>query len=67
MQTVQVSESSVRRLARRSGYFITKSRRALSMDNGGEYRLVNADSNRVVLGERYDATLADIADWFHED
>jgi hypothetical protein len=67
MKKQYMSESAVRRIAKQHWCFITKSRRAQSMDNHGEYRLVDADTNNILLGERYDATLEDIAEWFNED
>lgn len=67
MQTQQVSESTVRNLAKRQGYLITKSRRAQSVDNLGDYMLVEARRNYVVMGRRYDATLEDIYSWIKED
>jgi hypothetical protein len=67
MQTQQLSESSVRRVAKRHGYYITKSRRALSIDNAGEYMLIEVSTRAPVLGWRYDATLEAIAEWFNED
>jgi hypothetical protein len=67
MQTQQVSESTVRNLAKRQGYLITKSRRAQSVNNLGDYMLVEARRNCVVMGGRYDATLEDIYAWLKED
>jgi hypothetical protein len=57
----------VRRLAQKYGYYIRKSRRTLSIDNAGEYMLTEASTGAPVLGWRYDATLEDIANWFHEE
>ncbi len=56
-------ESRIRHLARRHGYFIKKSRKATSVDNCGEYMLVEVNCNRIVVGERFDATLEDIREW----
>ncbi len=55
------SESAVRRLARKSGYLVRKSRAAESADQLGEFQLVEAERNMVVLGGRFDATLHDIS------
>lgn len=57
------TEAAVRRLARRYGYTVRKSRRSESLDNLGLYMLVESDRNLVVLGSRFDATLDDIADF----
>ena len=54
-------EQRMRALARRHGYLVRKSRRAVSLDNLGDYMLVEAARNIVVCGERYDATLEEIA------
>jgi hypothetical protein len=59
------SERSVRRLAGRRGYRVTKSRSSPSLDNCGEYCLVD-DRNHCVLGARYDASLADIVDYLRQ-
>jgi hypothetical protein len=58
-------ENRLRRAAARAGYGITKSRRALSLDNFGDYMLFDASSNFVVFGSRYDANLADIDRFLH--
>lgn len=56
--------SAVRARARKLGYAIHKSRsRSVHEDNLGKYALVKEDSNQVVLGERFDATLEEIAEY----
>jgi hypothetical protein len=61
MTTSTLSESALRRKARQSGYTMTKSRwRKNSVDNLGEYQLIRTTQNLIVLGERWDASLADI-------
>jgi hypothetical protein len=46
------------------GYSIHKSRnRSMHIDNHGEYMLVLNDMNCIVLGERFDASLDDIAEY----
>jgi hypothetical protein len=62
MQTEKSREDRVRRLARKNGYYICKSRERKYVphaNNHGEYMLVN-DRNGVVLGERYNASLDQI-------
>ena len=39
---------------------ITKSRRALSLDNFGDYMVFDTSSNFVVFGFRFDADLDDV-------
>jgi hypothetical protein len=56
-------ESRIRGRARRAGYIVRKSRCGINMDNAGEFRLVDAHKNLVVLGERFDATLDEILDF----
>ncbi len=58
-----MTENNVRRLARRMGYVVRKSRRAIGPDNAGAFMLIDANRNAVVLGPRYDATLEEIASW----
>jgi hypothetical protein len=57
-------ESALRTRARKLGYAIHKSRsRSIHEDNLGKYALVKEDSNYVVLGERFDASLEEIAEY----
>lgn len=57
-------ESALRSRARRLGYAIHKSRsRSIHEDNLGKFALVREKSNDVVLGERFDASLEDIAEY----
>jgi len=55
-----LNESTVRTRAARQGYALRKSRARFSSDNHGEYMLIDAERNFVVLGERFNATLEDI-------
>lgn len=56
-------ESRVRQQLQRYGYLLRKSRGPISPYNLGEYMVIKADTNAVVLGNRYDATLEDIIEW----
>ena len=58
-----INESSVRSRAKRVGYVVHKSRQRPHFENQGEFMLVDANRNAVVLGSRYDATLEEIADF----
>jgi hypothetical protein len=65
MQDIHASrqEARVRSLARRMGYSVRRSRQRANvpnLDNLGQLMLVDAERNRIVLGERFDATLDDI-------
>ena len=56
-------ESRICSKAARAGYRVCKSRQwkhVPHLDNFGEYMLVDAANNLVVLGQRYDASLDDI-------
>jgi hypothetical protein len=58
------SEGTLRARARKLGYSIHKSRsRSINEDNLGKYALVKEDSRSVVLGERFDASLEEIAEY----
>jgi hypothetical protein len=58
------NESTLRARARKLGYSIHKSRlRSINEDNLGKFALVKEDSNSVVLGERFDASLEEIAEY----
>jgi hypothetical protein len=68
MQDIQASsqEARVRSLARRMGYSVRRSRQRANVpniDNLGQFRLVDAERNLIILGERFDATLDDIEDY----
>jgi hypothetical protein len=57
------SESTVRARAGRMGYSVSKSRdRSLHSNNRGHFRLCD-DRNTVVLGDGFDASLQDVADY----
>jgi hypothetical protein len=58
------NEGTLRARARKLGYSIHKSRsRSIDEDNLGKYALVKEDSKSVVLGERFDASLEEIAEY----
>ena len=58
------NESILRARARKLGYSIHKSRsRTINEDNLGKYALVKEHDNSVVLGERFDAALEEIAEY----
>jgi hypothetical protein len=59
-----VTESAVRRRAKARGYYVCKSRdRSTHYDNQGEYQLIEAYRNLVILGVRFDASLKEISDY----
>lgn len=52
------------RIAKREGYILRKSRRALSPHNGGGLMLVDPTINVAVLGWDYDATPEEVLFYF---
>ena len=57
----KVREARVRRVARRQGFIIRKSRiRNMSSDDQGGYRIVEARNNLIAAGEKFDLSLEDI-------
>ena len=60
-----VKESTLRVRARKLGYAIRKSRSSVHENNFGQYALVKESNNEVVLGERFDATLEEIAEYLN--
>ncbi len=65
---LSVSESSIRRLAKKRGYAVQKSRARVNVPNAddfGGYRLVDPFANTLVAGPRFDLSLEDILDWLH--
>ncbi|MGF6427344.1 hypothetical protein [Bradyrhizobium elkanii] len=62
----KLNESTIRSRARAAGYRVQKSRRAWSIDNYGDYMLID-DCGVPMLGYRYDASLEEVADFLAED
>jgi hypothetical protein len=59
-----ITESAVRARANARGHYVCKSRdRSTHFNNCGDYQLVEAYRNLVVLGVRFDASLQDISDY----
>ena len=56
----QPREARLRRLARRGGYSLHKSRAGYSIDNLGGYMIVDVYQNFIVDGERFNLTLDDV-------
>jgi hypothetical protein len=63
MTSAKSNEARARRLARRLGMYVTKSRQQISIDNLGDFMLVEAARNFVVGGSRFDWTADDIIDY----
>ena len=59
-QQERQQEARLRAKAKREGLMMQKSRRALSLDNHGEFRLVDPATNFIVAGEKYNLTLDDV-------
>jgi hypothetical protein len=69
MHSQKINETRVRRLARRCGFHIRKSRQSKhvpNLDNRGDYMVLDSRLNIPVLGFRFDATLDDIANYFDD-
>jgi hypothetical protein len=56
-----ITETTLRARAKRNGYRLCKSRRQIDPNNCGEYMLLEASSNTVALGGRFEAGLEDVA------
>jgi hypothetical protein len=53
----------LRRLAHKHGFVLRKSRQSKGVphaNNYGRFMLVEADSNRIIVGSRFDASLEEI-------
>ena len=59
-------ESKARRLATRLGLALTKSRRAFSPNNHGQFMLFDPQTGIPCLGWDYDATAVDIIEFCEE-
>ena len=63
LRSVNARERRVRRLVRKYGLYFSKSRERKSISylkRGGQYMLVDVNTNTVVLGGQYGASLKDI-------
>ncbi len=63
MSIKQAGEARARRAAGRVGLVVRKSRRQLSINNRGQYLLLDPNNNRVVAGEKFDLTPDQIIDY----
>jgi hypothetical protein len=63
--TTKTQESRIRRLARRNGYIVRKSRGAVRLNNRGLYMLVDPSTGVPMVGWDFDATLDDIEVWLN--
>ena len=60
----KVRENRLRRMAKRLGLVIQKSRvRTIHLDDIGEYMIIDLYGNYVVAGERFDCSLDDVEDF----
>ncbi len=61
-------EARARVVAEREGYRAIKStKRTLSVDNGGGFMLVEATTNRVEAGERFDLSAEQVLKFFKKE
>ena len=60
----KVRENRIRRAAHREGMIIRKSRGMYSCDNLGGYMVINAYTNSIVAGPRFDMFLDDLEEFF---
>lgn len=66
-QSERRQEQRVRPLAKRRDYKVNKSRRQWSLDNAGDFMLVDLETRGAVLGWRYDASLEEIEAFLRAD
>jgi hypothetical protein len=64
--TEKAEESKYRRLLRRQGYLLRKSRRGLGLNNQGGYMIVDAERNYIAAGQRFEMFLDDLREWVKE-
>jgi hypothetical protein len=66
-EQVAVSDDAARRAARRVGYVARKSRwRKYSLDNLGDFAIIDPSTNGIVAGFRYDLTAEEVVAWCHD-
>lgn len=59
-------EAKARRIAEKNRHVIRKSRQPLSADNEGGFMLIDAVTNTVQAGERFDLSAEDVIEYFEE-
>lgn len=59
----ELRERRLRKKASRIGYQLKKSRASISLGNFGDFMLVDAYTNCVILGSRFDLTLDGVEEW----
>ena len=63
MRTEGSMELSLRRMLRKAGYTVQRSRSSIDPDNLGGYMVIDLASNTVVAGSRYELSLEDVWKW----
>ena len=56
-------QARARRAAKRVGLLARKSRRQFSIDNLGDFQLIDPFYNAIVAGERFDLTAEEVIDF----
>ena len=57
-------DSRLRRLAKKHGYALRRSRSSYwSINNRGEYQIVDPFLNMIVAGEKFDMTPGNVEEW----
>lgn len=65
--TPRAADARIRRAASRLQLSVRKSRWRLgSIDNHGEYQIVNPNRNAVVAGQRFEMSISDVAVWLRD-
>ncbi|MBR3561926.1 MAG: hypothetical protein IKN81_10465 [Oscillospiraceae bacterium] len=58
------TEEQLRHKLKAAGYALHKSRaRRITIDDLGDYCVVDVDTNAVIVGPRFNATLDEVEDW----
>ena len=66
MLSEKSKENKLRRRLNECGCLLRKSRKAISLDNFGEYMVVDACTRGIVRGARFEYSLDDIEDFLNE-
>ena len=56
-------ENKLRRRLAKDGLLLKKSRKSTSLDNFGEYMIVDSKDNAIIAGNRFDLSLEDVENW----
>jgi hypothetical protein len=61
-----MNQNQLRHQLKKQGFKMQKSKKPLSIDNLGGYRITEMNNNSLVSGSRYELTLEDVQEFINE-